>query len=490
MRGEHSRALLLAQHATGRTQSELERRLGASIVVVSVDPSMPASALTARVALTTLRRGPGELVLLRDGLSAASVEQLEAAVAAIDPDHPLRVGARPGQEPTALLHLGPSAGSGAIRIVPDGYGAHLAGMHSAVIRPARPGTALGAIYAAALGAAEVFKHTAGILPARRVLHCHLRFSPVMLSQDLRAAPTLAEPLAFDLALIGVGAIGTGVALILGALGAQGTLLAVDPQRFAPENRGTYSLGGADDIKAAPWKADLARGALSGFDVVPYCKPVDTLPAAIDSGELPWFPLALTGLDSPEARRDAQRLWPDRLIDGATGDTMVGLHDYGHAYDPCMICVFPVRRDGPSAIDRVAELTGLPADLLGQGDQLLAEEHLAGLTHQQRRLLKPHVGKPVCGLAKAAGLTGIEAAGFMPAVPFISLQAACLMVGRLLAHRLGMDPPANLVQYDGLFGPQAATLERMTPRPDCYCQTRAKTIATIRTKRRQEMSSTL
>jgi len=456
--------------------------LDASVVAVSVDTSMPMNALTARVALTTLRRGPGELVLLRDRLSTAIVEQFEAAVGAIDPDRPLRVGRRPGQEPTARLHIGRSEERGAVRIVPDGYGAHVAGMRSAVISPARPGNALGAVYAAALGAAEVFKHAAGVLPTRRVLHRHLRFCPVTLSEDLRVVPDLPEALTLHLALIGVGAIGTGIALILGELGAEGTMLAVDRQRFARENRGTYSLGGADDVTSAPWKVDLARRAVPKFDVTPYCEPVDKLPAAIDSGELPWYRLALTGLDSPGARREAQRLWPDRLIDGATGDTMVGLHDYGYGHDPCMICVFPVRRDGPSAVDRLAELTGLPGDLLGQGDKLLAEEHLVGLTHEQRQLLEPHVGKPVCGLARAAGLTGVEAAGFMPAVPFVSLQAACLSVGRLLAHRLGLDPLTNLVQYDGLFGPQAATMERMTPRPDCYCQTRTRTISAVRAKR--------
>ena len=479
---EHSRALLLAEQATGRTQSQLERRLEASVVVVSVDPSMPMSTVTARVALTTLRRGPGELVLRRDSLPAATIEQLEEAMAAIDPDRPLRIGTRAGQEPAARLHIGPFAGAGAIRIVPEGSGAHVAGMRSAVIRPTRPGNALGAVYAAALGAAEVFKHTAGVLAARRVLHRHLRFCPVALSQDLRVAPDLPQALTLHLALIGVGAIGTGIALILGELGVGGTMLTVDRQRFARENRGTYSLGGADEVTSAPWKVDLARQALPRFDVTPFHEPVDRLPAAIDAGEVPWFRLALTGLDSPEARREAQRLWPDRLIDGATGDTMVGLHDYGHGHDPCMICVFPVRRDGPSALERLAETTGLPAELLGQGDRVLAEEHLAGVTHKQRRLLEPHVGKPVCGLARAVGLTSVEAAGFMPAVPFISLQAACLSVGRLLAHRLGLNPRTNLVQYDGLFGPQAATMERMTRRPTCYCQTRVRTIDAIRAKR--------
>lgn len=482
MLAEHSRALLFAEGATGRTPSELERRLDDSLVVISMDSTMPMSTLATRVVLTTLRRGPGELYLSRDGVPSAVVHELEAAVSAVDPDRPLHVTRRLRREASSLLHVGPFSPSGAIRIVPDGYGAHVAGASSAVIRPARQGNALGAIYAAALGTAEVFKHTAGVLRGRRVLHRHLRFCPVALSADLQRVPDLDASLKLDLALIGVGAVGTGIAVILGELGAEGTMVAVDRQRFTRENRGTYSLGDANDVAAAPWKVDLARRVLPGFDVTPFCDAVENLPAAVDAGDVPWARLVLTGLDSPEARRQAQRLWPDRLIDGATGDTFLGLHDYDHGSAPCMICVFRERRDRPSGVERLARRLGLPAELVARGDALLSREHLIGLTKEQRRLVEPYVGKAICGLARATGLTSADAAGFMPSVPFISLQAACLSVGRLLAHQLDLHPRANLVQYDGLFGPQAATLEHMVPRANCYCQSRARTIASVRAKR--------
>ena len=112
---------------------------------------------------------------------------------------------------------------------------------------------------------------------------------------------------------------------------------------------------------------------------------------------------------------------------------------------------------------------------------MRDEHLAQLAPEQRERLRPHVGKPVCGLARALGLTALEAGDYRPSVPFISLQAACLAVGRLLARDRVEQP--NLVQYDGLFGPQAATLERMAPTPRCYCQSYAATIARVRAHRR-------
>jgi hypothetical protein len=476
---EHSRSLLLAANATGTPQSALERRLEASTVVVSFNPSLPLAGLTTRVLLTTLRRGLGVLALERDDLPDAEVEHLEEAVRTIDADRPLIVRHRVPAERAVRVHVGPSAPSGVIRVVPEGYGAHVAAMSSAVIRPARSANALGAIYAGALGAAEVFKHTASVLPARRVIHRHLRFCPVTLGPDLGRAPDLPSSVTLVLTLIGVGAIGTGITLILSELPADGALLAVDRQRFGLENRGTYSLGTAADVIARPDKVELATRALRRFDVREFPHPLSHLLAEIDAGTMPWNPLVLTALDRPEARREAQRLWPDRLIDGATGDTMAGLHDHRFGADPCMMCLFPERYDVPSGVDRIAERLGIRAELLTDGERPLEAADLAGLTEEQRHRLEPELGKPICGLVRALGLTALDAEDFMPSGPFISLQAACLSVGRLLAREIGAETHGNFVQYDGLIGPQNASVLRMERNPACYCSTRARTIATVR-----------
>lgn len=481
MPSDYSRGLLLAQKATGRDASELERALSASKVTVSIDPEMPAALLTARVLLTTLRRGPGQLTLARGLLPGSWAEELADAVAAVDPEQPLTV-TTSSADPGIRLHIG-TGHAHAIRVVPDGHGAHVAGDPSVVITPARPASPLGAVYAAALGAAEAFKWTARVLPARRVLHHHLRFCPVTLSSDLTATPDLPRTLVFDLTQVGVGAIGTGTILLLQALKAEGRLLAVDCQRFGPENRGTYSLGGAAEVAAAPWKADMARQALPHFDVTPFRQPVAELPAAIDGGDVPWLPIVLAALDTAAARRDAQRLWPDRLIDAGTGDTMLGIHDHHHSCGPCLICFFPTDRSGPSAAERLADATGVSLERAQRGDDPLTTEDLTQLTARQQQTLAPHLGEPVCGLAQAIGLTGLDAEDYQPSIPFVSLQTACLAVGRLIADRLDLRPPGNLVQYDGLVGPQAITIEEMAQRPDCGCVTRASAVEQVRHQRR-------
>jgi hypothetical protein len=478
--------VLLAARASRRDREDLEQHLDESVVVVSLDPAMPMATLTARVLLTTLRRGLGTLVLDATHLMSEQVDALERAVAEVDPERPLQVERR-AVAAAVSVHVGPSAPRGVIRIVPEGYGAHVASAPSAVITPRRIGNPLGAVYTAALGAAEVFKHTADVLAERRVLHRHLRYCPLTLSNDLGRAPDLPGDLTTDLALLGVGAIGTGITLVLSELSLSGVLLAVDRERFGAENRGTYSIGTAGDVVDRPWKVDLARRTLRRFEVQRFTGEVAELPGLIDTGKLPWFPLVVSGLDSPQSRRDAQRLWPDQLIDGATGDTMVGLYDHVYDVDPCLICLFPERIDRPSGIERIAKQLGLPAELFRDGDRLLQQKDLVGLSPGSRRLLEPHVGKPICGLARAVGLTALDAGDFMPSVPFISLQAACLCVGRLLARPLGVAPQSNLVQYDGLFGPQAATLLTMRRKGECYCFTRAQTIRSVRERRRQQAS---
>jgi hypothetical protein len=136
---------------------------------------------------------------------------------------------------------------------------------------------------------------------------------------------------------------------------------------------------------------------------------------------------------------------------------------------------------------LAAATGLPLELLASGDEVLREQHLHGLTPGQAAQLTSLVGTPVCGLAAAIGLTELEAGEYQPAVPFISLQSAALAVGRVIAREVGLSNQPNLVQYDGLFGPQAATLELMAPLAGCYCQTNATTIERVREHRRASVA---
>jgi hypothetical protein len=135
-------------------------------------------------------------------------------------------------------------------------------------------------------------------------------------------------------------------------------------------------------------------------------------------------------------------------------------------------------------DGAAAQLGIAPEVLTDGERPLEASDLLGLPEDQQRRLRPQLGKPVCGLVQALGLTTADAGTFMPSAPFISLQAACLSVGRLLADELRTPRNGNFIQYDGLIGPQNASVLHMERSPDCYCSTRTHTIAAIRAQRNE------
>ena len=86
-------------------------------------------------------------------------------------------------------------------------------------------------------------------------------------------------------------------------------------------------------------------------------------------------------------------------------------------------------------------------------------------------------------ARALGLNGDSEETYRPSVPFVSQQAACLGVGRLIASVIGTTGLPNVVQYNTLIGPQSMTRLHRRATAGCYCQQRAATISIIRASRR-------
>ena len=473
MRLEHSRGLRLAAAAAGESESVLERRLAKASIVVSLDPNSPGALATAATLLETLRRGPGRLYLDARELGADSTDAVLTGARRVARNE--AVSMAPAPRDAVRIHVGPQAPRGEICGLPDGYGARLT-QQGHTLPQRRAPNALGIMLTSALLAGESFKYLVPIRPARRRLLTDLSFCPVSLSADLTLAPELPADFAPDLGLIGLGAVGSAQARILGGFGSArlARALLVDPQIYELENLGTYSLGGYRDVELRTRKVDLAAGALSGWTLVPVAGTAEVARGGIDAGSLRWPTAVLSGLDSIPARYAAQAIWPSRLIDAATGDTAVGLHDVGPD-GPCLRCMLPPGRLGESAAARLARELGLPIEVAMHGSRRLDDADLERLTPSTRERLGPHVGRPICGLADAIGLTGDSSETYRPSVPFVSQQAACLGVGRLIVQPVGWSGLPNFVQYDALIGPQSMTRQNRGVRPGCYCQQRAGTI---------------
>jgi hypothetical protein len=476
VRPEHSRALRLAAQASAHAETSLLEHLRLQHVHLTLDPSRPEDLAAAELLAANLARLPIQLTVDTDELCAGARARMDWATRAADP---FATSLKETRRANALhVHVG-REGRADLHAAPVHHGATVA---KRPLPATGPASGLGAVTCAALATGEIFKRIAPIRPDRARAYDEFTWCPVTLGPEPESAPLLDRPPDLDIALIGLGAVGTATTRILGLLGATGHASVVDPERFTIENVGTYSLGERDDARRRIWKTHLAHRVLSGsMSVETHEVPVEEFIERIDAGRARWPALALTGLDSVNARREAQMLWPLRLLDAATGDTMCGLHDVGRTDRACLRCLFPVVTGGPNAAQRLADRLGIDALVLRDGDQPLRLEHIAHLDENRRHALLAEVGKPICGLAQAAGLTELPSHDYRPSVPFVSQQAACLAVGRLVADELGLSR-ATFVQYDTLTGPDAGTFEQREPLASCYCQQRVGIVARLRAMR--------
>lgn len=478
-KSEYSRTTRLAQRVTPGEESDLLRRQAGSLICVGGSVDLPGADTTMRMLVATLRRLPGRIVLLRGEHSSDAIGTIEEAADEIDPTNPIQVVSK-APEGAIRIHVGiePDA---LIRVIPERYGAHLIRGSSSPNLAGYPAHALGCMLAAAFGAAEVFAEMIAAFPSRRNAEPHTAWCPVAVSTDTGAAPDLAGPITLDVDLLGVGAIGTAVVEILAESQCEGVIDLVDAQRFARENIGTYSIGTAADVERKPWKVDLAVERLTSRpSVTAHRHPIDVrkFVDAVLHRQLPWSRTLITTFDNVPARHEAQRLWPDHLIDAATGDTFAGLR-HSAPGGACLMCLLPLPDADGSSVELLHDRTGLPIQVLAAGDEPLTELDLDGLTESQKSELRPHVGRLRCSLARALGLTSLDAGDYLPAAPFVAQQAACLAVGRLVAVQLGLNVGFNDVQYDVLVGPASGAIRSRAQSKACYCARRADVVAAVR-----------
>lgn len=475
----HSRSLRLASTITDEPTSQLERRLELSTINITVDSAIPGATDVLESVVGLHRRLPGNIAVDPASLDAHTIGSIIDTATAIDPDRPIEI--RRPADGDVVVAIAATAPNGTLRAIPDQHGARLA--RSGDLRQTRAPSGLGIHSTAAAIAGELFKDAARLRGVRGRRQQQWSFCPVTLSDDPDCGPSLPERWRLDGMLIGHGALGTATAKILSTLPVEGELDLVDPERFEPENLGTYALGGAREAIERPYKTGLSAAVLRRFATREHHLYAGEIPGLIDRGALQWPRNVLVGLDSAQARRDAQRVWPDVLIDGGTGDTMVSLHVAHGAGQPCMACFFPnttvPRR--PVAAD-LPDLTTLPRELLVHGDHILDEQDLLLAAVDRREILRGYIGGPVCSLASAFGLTDLPEEGYQPAVPFVAMASAALVVGRLVAITTGTEPAENFVQYDTLVGPDRRTAERRRGRPSCDCERHHAIVERVRAAR--------
>lgn len=482
----YSRPLLLAAGSSGTEGADLEVRLANTAVLVTADPEAPAAVTSLRVLVANLRRLPIQLHLDPDGgakqLSAGLVVELEDLALGIDTVRPLNI-SRPKQA-VVHVHVGTTSATAHVSGVADGHGTRVRPHGHPFPKLLASGTGLGGVLTGAMLTAEVFKTVVDVLPDRRGPLTPIDFCPVALAEPDGIVRELA-PLV-DTALIGGGAIGTAIALILRELQATGSITVVDPETYDEPNVTTYSLGDLQSAANNAHKVHLIRDELPGVTVDPFIGTARDYIEAIDAGTHRMPITVLGAVDSIDARHEIAALHANHTLDGSTGGstgTMLSLSEA--AWDgPCLRCYYPPRAArGPSVTDLLAARTGLSRERLARGtEELTADEldGLVGLTAEDRAILERQVGKEVCGLGKAFGLVG-EDNGFNPSAAFVAQQSAGLVVGALIRGATSTRP--NYVQYDALFGPYCGMTLHRNPRAGCRCQADLELHRSVRSHRR-------
>jgi molybdopterin/thiamine biosynthesis adenylyltransferase len=304
--------------------------------------------------------------------------------------------------------------------------------------------------------------------------------------ELDAGPVLPPHLSVNLAIVGAGAIGNALVAILRDVPLTGPLSVIDPQIFGPENLATCVLIGPGDV-ARPKAALLAGQLAPAIDARPYVEPLKAFERRLGR-ELPWPSVVLGAVDNIDARHAIQGLWPDLVIDGATGD--FGCQVSRHPSDgdeACVMCLFR-HPDSESAETVGSRLTGLPAHRVRDGLSALTEADVASAPEEKRFALRAHVGRPVCTVVAAIVAQALseerQRAGFEPSIPFTAGLSAAMMIGELVKSAGGLGTTLETrFQLDMLRGPEFGQMCPQSRRADCLCVTRRRNVERVRSARR-------
>lgn len=394
----------------------------------------------------------------------------------------------------ALLHVGPQPADGLpwIAINSNGWVARVSSCGTPLPSDSSMANPMGALMAASLGAGEVFKRIVGAsveeAPPLDLEQISLFEMSTEFSDDGPELPAhLAVP---PTMLVGAGAIGNGIALVLSQLPASGRMHFVDKQAYADENLGTCVLsereGWVGEGKAARLAAWLnEHSSIEATGERAFIKEA----LSSEAVKLLAPRIILNGLDDVAARHDSQLAWPDLIIDGGINDVgaAVSQHRLDSSGLACLRCAFEMPVRDHVAIQQQA--TGLPAEALHDQERPLTAEDVALAKPDKQAWLSERLrqGKNICSVVNEATLAnlGVDAPDdFRPSVPFVATASAALVVAEYVKAQL--FPTRRYYQsftIGNLFlgTTSTAALDRAA-KGTCLCVSRRTAIDALRARR--------
>ena len=344
---------------------------------------------------------------------------------------------------------------------------------------------MGAGAAACLAAANVFRTT---FDTGALLDRDLTFSALEMSSS--ASSSIPSLDSLDLGegnvIAGLGAIGNGVAWVLGRLSVDGVVHLVDPESLELDNLQRYVMAERHDVNAP--KVDIIARR---FDTIKTVVHHEDWANFVATNGNRWTRV-LVALDSARDRRSVQATLPQWVANAWTqhGDLGVSVHPWTEE-GACLRCLYLPTETLPSEDKLIARALQVerperelqirnllhsndppPADFLDEVAQALAIE---------RQQLEPFATRPlrdlyvqgICGGA-VLPLSRIGDVDREMHVPLAhqSALAGVLLAGRLLTHALAQDPPTTMISRLDLSRPIPSVVTQPAqkdPRGICICQ---------------------
>ena len=356
---------------------------------------------------------------------------------------------------------------------------------------------IAALFAASLGVTEVFKRIYGVPASVAPLLEKAELSLFENSTEFDSlGPVLPNIItAPDTLLVGAGAIGNGIALLMAQLPVAGRLHIVDKQDYQDENHGTSVL-----LEKAGWignsKAEQLAQWLTQNSALQATGDKALINEALGSELIKSMAidLVLNGLDDVQARHDSQLAWPSIIVDGGINETGAAviqhrLDDHGLA---CLICSFKLQKQDIRETQR--QLTGLHSSALSDQGRLLTVQDIIeadpGKQEWLREMLKSK--RTICSVVSEAGLRrlGVNAEdGFRPSAPFVATAAAAMVIAEALKALLYPEKRySQRFTIGNLFlGPQSLANSSRYAEPWCSCVKHRSLIDSLLKRRKQNQN---
>lgn len=349
------------------------------------------------------------------------------------------------------------------------------------------------LLAASFGVGEVFKRVYGLSPDKAPLMEDAAFSLFEFSTSPAGhGPCLPASISLpDTLVLGAGAIGNGLVLLLSQLPLIGRVLVMDKQNFGVENFGTCTLLDSSDWLGSS-KAKMLAGWLKEQSHLEVEGMTTTIENALSGTAFSnKIDLVINGLDDIDARRAVQKLWPSLLVDGAinSAGAAVVTHSIHNKKFACLRCTFPALDE--NHIDQQAKATGLnPNSLAGDQHRQITDEDIDLAEESSREWLRgqQRLGRTICstistGIAENLGLK--LAKGFRPSVPFVATASAALVIAQVLRNlSWPHEPFIHEFQFSSLFvGTATAVKVGRLADPGCECTKNATVIDALVARRR-------